>query len=437
MLPKIRNSVVQFMLLTGSLLVPFMGFAENPVISNLAKRQAEIDSYIENGINLNAFPGAQLVVGSKSGILYSKTYGYHDYEKTAPVEQDDIYDIASCTKIMSATISVMRLIGDGKLNLTSKLGELLPEYKSEPVGGLTLAELLKHTSGLSAGVSVARVLVESGNNTPLYTVTRDSLHPYKVGTKLYVNRDIKYNPMYVSQQYKDGCCQMGKGLFLTEAFKHKIDTMVMNAYTPSRRGRYKYSDLNFYFVGKMIERASGESLDKYTEEILAELDIANMGFKPLEWKNEKHIMPTEFDCTIRRDTLRGYVHDEFAASLGGVSGNSGLFANAESMAKMCQLFLNYGKYNEKVIIPADIVKKFTSTQVVGAYRGYGFDKQNPASTPYGASSYGHTGFTGTYFWVDPTKDVYVVLLTNRVYPSRQNNKLTSEYRSGLWTLITE
>lgn len=411
---------------------------ENNVRNIVELKHDSIDKYIEKAIADKYFPGAQLVIGTGTDIIYSRCYGYHDYGNTLPVTDEDVYDIASCTKVMSATVAVMKLVSEGRLALTDKLGSVVPEYSSSEVGKLTLSELMKHTSGMKSSVSVTKELVESANSSPLFTAARDSLHPYRVDSRLYMNKDIRYNSNYVITEGNDNAYQIGKGLFLTKSFRAKLDSLVMSAYNPQRRGSYRYSDLNFYFIGAMIESVTGKTLDRYTEELYAQLDIQDMGFKPLEWKNEKRIVPTEFDCLIRRDTVCGYVHDELAAVSGGVSGNAGLFANALSMAKMCAMFLNKGDYNGKSIIPSDVIFKFTTNQVSGSvFRGYGFDKQNPASSPYSAESYGHTGFTGTYFWVDPKKDVYVILLTNRIHPSRLNTKLGSEYRSELWRMVTQ
>lgn len=408
-------------------------FAEEALL-----KEASIDSYIETAIEKRYFPGAQLVVGRRDSIIYSRCYGYHDYNKRVPVQEDDIYDIASCTKIMSTTLSIMRLVSEEKLELSAKLGDIVPEYKDMSVGGIAISDLLKHTSGMSAGVSVVKELVEPANDKPLYSVSQNATHNIRIANRLYMNKDIKYKDSFVSDGLNEDSYEIGKGLFLTKEFKEHIDSVVNKAYTPSRRGRYKYSDLNFYYLSKVVETLSGMTLDKYVEEIYLDLGVEDIGYLPLEWKSEDKIMPTEYDKQIRRDTLCGYVHDEFAACLGGVSGNAGLFANALSMAEVCRLFLGKGTIDDKNIIPSEVVDKFTSDQIPGTiWRGYGFDKQNPANGVYSAASYGHTGYTGTYFWVDPSKDIFVVFLTNRVYPTRDNHKLNSEYRSELWTMITK
>lgn len=413
-------------------------YGESSLKSAIEQKHDVIDSYIMSAIDNKYFPGAQLIIGNKNEIVYSRNYGYHDYSKSKAVESDDIYDVASCTKIMSATVAVMKLIDGGKLMLTTKIKDVLGEYKNDGVGNITLAELLKHTSGLRSGVSVTRELVEPANSAPLFTVLPDSLHSFKIAARLYANKEIKYRDNYVSTTQKDGYYQIGKNVFVADSFKLKIDSMVISAFNRNNRGRYRYSDLNFYFISKIIERVSGKKLNELSDELYGEMGVLDIGFLPMSWKSEKRIVPTEYDYLLRRDTVKGFVHDEFAATLGGVCGNAGLFSNAESMAKICQLFMNYGTIEGKEILNAETVKKFTSTQLSGrAYRGYGFDKQPPTSPSYSTVSYGHTGFTGTYFWIDPSKDVFVVLLTNRVNPSRLDLKMNTEYRTKLWELITK
>ncbi|MFI3261767.1 MAG: serine hydrolase [Rikenellaceae bacterium] len=412
-------------------------YANSPLKMAIVSKHDFIDSYINNAIEEQYFPGAQLVIGTKDEIIYSKNYGYHDYSKAKEVETEDVYDVASCTKIMSTTLAIMKLIDDGKITLTTKIKDILREYNQFGVGNVTVAELLKHTSGLLAAVPVVQALVEPANDLPMYTSKPDAHHSFKIATRLYANDELKYKEDYVSTTPKDGYYKVHDNIFLADSFKVKIDSMVVNAFNAGRRGRYRYSDLNFYFLSKIIEKTSGKNLSEVSEEMYSDIGVLNIGFSPLSWKSKKRIVPTEYDYMFRRDTVRGYVHDEFAAALGGVNGNAGLFSNAESMAVICQLFLNKGTINEHTIIKPETVTKFTSNQVNnGVYRGYGFDKQGPTSKEYSRESYGHTGFTGTYFWVDPKKEVFVVFLTNRVNPSRLNTKLGKEYRSKLWETIT-
>lgn len=412
-------------------------YGDEPIKASIGRIHHKIDQYIIDAIEDKYFPGAQLIIGSKEDVIYSQNYGFHDYSKAQKVTSDDIYDIASCTKVLSATVAVMCLIDDGKLTLSVKIKDILPEYKNEELGSVTLSNLLKHTSGLLSGVSIVKYLIEPANDAPLYLSKPSALHKHKIASRLYLNSELKYNEKYISTIDKEGYYPIGDSLFIASSFQNKVDSLVIAAYRPANRGKYRYSDLNFYFISKIIERVSDDKLNNVSDDFFADLDIYEIGFNPLEWKNINNIIPTEYDCQLRQDTVRGFVHDEFAASLGGVTGNAGLFSNAQSMAKICQLFLNNGEYNDQKIISPETLNEFTSEQFSGnRHRGYGFDKQSPSLTPYSEESYGHSGFTGTYFWVDPKNDIYVVLLTNRVNPSRLSSKMGGDYRKGLWELIT-
>lgn len=413
--------------------------AGNVVSVTAAFQHQTIDQYINDAIEAKAFPGAQLIIGDSSGIVYAKNYGYLDYEHKDTVTDNNLYDLASCTKVMATTLAIMKLVGDQQIFLSDKLGDLVPRFRNTAVANLTLSQLLTHTSGMKAGISLSAELVEPANEGTLFSYRKDELHPYRVDSRLYINKDIKYNASFITTKREENTRPITDKLFIRTDFDPILDSMIIASYTPSRRGTYRYSDLNFYFIQQIIEERTGETLDNYVKKIYHALNLFDIGYNPLDWKPKEYIAPTECDYLMRRDTIRGYVHDELAAVLGGVSGNAGLFANAKSMAVICQMLLKKGEYKGCEIIKPEIVEKFTASQIPGGriYRGLGFDKQNPASTPYSKESYGHSGFTGTYFWIDPANNMYVILLTNRVYPTRVNNLLNSDFRSKLWTQIKE
>lgn len=419
-------------------LFSFTSKAEEPTAPKAVLNK--IDQYINKGIDIKAYPGAQLMIGNKNGILYSHNYGKFTYDNSHNVDNNDLYDLASCTKIMASTLAVMRLVSENKLSLDNTLGTLVPHYSTSQVSNLTLKSLLTHTTGMKAFIGVSNMLEEPVDSTiKLFTYKKDDAHPYLVDANTYAARNICYRKEYITQTPDSATKQISANLFIKPCFNAVLDSAVVNNYNPLRSGRYRYSDLNFYFIQKIIEEKTGLSLDKYVATIYDELNIQNMGYNPLEWKPKSYIAPTEWDGMFRRDTIQGYVHDEFAAALGGISGNAGLFSNASSMGVICQMFLNKGLYNDKQILKPEVVEQFTKSQIPGtsAYRGLGFDKQNPAGSPYSGASYGHTGFTGTYFWIDPELDIYVILLTNRVYPTRTNRTLNADFRKELWVMAKE
>ena len=205
------------------------------------------------------------------------------------------------------------------------------------------------------------------------------------------------------------------------------------------RGKYLYSDLNLILVQQMMETKTGLTLDKMAKEIYTELGITKIGYNPVKWTSKDAILPTEIDNFFRRDTLQGYVHDEAAAILGGVSGNAGLFANAKSISVICQMLLNNGKYQGKQILKSRVIKQFTKSPLAkqGIYRGLGFDKRKPDEF-YQQNHFGHTGFTGTFFFINPDNNRFLIVLTNRVNPTRTNRLMyKDDFCPKIWKEINK
>ncbi len=396
-----------------------------------------IDTYINSAIKDEYFPGAQLVVGNSDGLIYSKSYGYLDYSKRSPVNRATLYDLASCTKVLATTFAVMTLVDEDRLSLNARVGDLLGGEDSLSYAGVRVQNLLYHNSGFRSGVGVIKALVHSSNeDTPLMVKRQSEDNPYIYDGNFFIAKYINYDEHYVSP---NGCgARIASELYLTSDFTNKLDSMVYAAYNPARFGRYTYSDLNFYVLGKIVERVTSLPLSEYVASLYERMNLRDLGFNPLSWSNLSRIAPTECDMLLRRDTVRGVVHDELAFVLGGVSGSAGLFGSAESVAEMCAMFLRGGvDYGCNDIIQTSTVEQFTKAKWFehGGVRALGFDKIDPKNRPYPIDSYGHTGFTGTYLWIDPTKDIYVVLLTNRVHPSRANRKLSGDYRADLWNMV--
>ncbi|MEG1650112.1 MAG: serine hydrolase domain-containing protein, partial [Rikenellaceae bacterium] len=375
---------------------------------------------------------AQLIIGSTDGVVFSNDYGYYDYSKKQKVTDESLYDLASCTKIFSTTLSVMRLIDEQKIALTDEISKLLPETDTMKFAGVTVRELLYHCSGFLPTIPVATSLVKSKNeNIPLTSRYKSVKNPYCFDKRVYVCKEIAYDTTFIHFTPKANDIKISSKLYLDKSYGKKIDSMVIASYNPLRRGYYKYSDLNFYVLQRIVERVSGKSIDSYAASIYDKMNIKNIGYTPLLWSDKSKVIPTEYDCLFRRDTMRGIVHDELACVLGGVAGHAGLFSNANALAEICTMFLNGGiASNNERIVSEDVLSQFVAAKKFssGAIRGLGFDKLSPLSTPYNEESFGHTGYTGTYFWVDPVKKYYVILLTNRVNPSRANKRLSSDFR---------
>lgn len=396
-----------------------------------------IDSMMNNALGKGFFPGAQIIVGSKDSVFILKNYGYHDYSKKELVKTEDVYDLASMSKVLGATLVTMRLVGVDKIKLTDQVGQIVPFYKNTAIANVTLFELLTHTSGLTPSITFYQSLLSTPDGSPLLSNQQSENYPDLFDT-MYVNKNIVYDANFLSFISKENWIQVYKNMWLNPDFYKTVYDRIAMANTHPR-GKYLYSDLNLLLVKQMIETKTGKKLDQLTNEIYSELGISKIGYNPLKWTSEQNVMPTELDNFFRKDTIKGYVHDEAAAIFGGVSGNAGLFANAESISVICQMLLNNGKYHGKQILKSRVVKEFTDSPLTkeGIYRGLGFDKRKPDEF-YKKNDFGHTGFTGTFFFMNPDDNRFLIILTNRVNPTRTNRLMyKDDFSAKIWRKINE
>jgi CubicO group peptidase (beta-lactamase class C family) len=402
---------------------------------DIKRSEVYIDSMMNNALEKGFFPGAQIIVGSKENIFIEKNYGYHDYSKKQKVTSNDVYDLASMSKVLGATLVTMRLVGDNKINLEDKLGDVVALYKNTAIADLTLFELLTHTTGLKPSITFYQSLLSTPDGSPLLSNQKSDVYRNLFDT-MYVNKNIVYDSHYLSFVPKENWIQIYKNMWLNPEFYKTVYEQISVANT-NTRGKYVYSDLNLILVKQMIEAKTAIKLDQLAKEIYTELGISKIGYNPLKWTSEENVMPTEVDNFFRKDTIKGYVHDEAAAIFGGVSGNAGLFANAESISVICQMLLNNGEYKGKQILKAKVIKEFTSSPLLkkGIYRGLGFDKRKPDAF-FKENDFGHTGFTGTFFFMNPDNDRYIIILTNRVNPTRTNRLMyKDDFTAKIWKQI--
>jgi CubicO group peptidase (beta-lactamase class C family) len=401
------------------------------------ENEAYIDSMMQNALKKGFFPGAQIIVGTGDFNLISKNYGYHDYTKKQLVKTDDVFDLASMSKVLGATLATMRLVGENKIKLTDQVGEIVPFYKNTAIANLTLFELLTHTSGLTPSITFYQSLLSTPDGSPLLSNQQSENYPDLFDT-MYVNKNIVYDANFLSFTPKENWVQVYKNMWLNPEFYKTVYDRIAVANTHPR-GKYLYSDLNLLLVKQMIETKTGKKLDQLTNEIYNELGISKIGYNPLKWTSIENVMPTELDNFFRKDTIKGYVHDEAAAIFGGVSGNAGLFANAESIAVICKMLMNNGNYKGKQILKAKVVKEFTDSPLAkeGIYRGLGFDKRKPDEF-FKANDFGHTGFTGTFFFMNRDTNRFLIILTNRVNPTRTNRLMyKDDFSAKIWKQINE
>jgi beta-glucosidase-like glycosyl hydrolase/CubicO group peptidase (beta-lactamase class C family) len=397
------------------------------------RRLQAIDTIVTSALDKEAMPGCRVLVAKGGMIVYNKSFGYMDYTKKERVTPRTVYDLASVSKATGTLLAVMRAYDAGGFDLNDKIAKHLNELQRSDKKDIVIRDMLYHQSGLPPVINFYEKAVDRKSFTgSLYSNRKDAKHPIRYDAHTYVNNAFGFDPNIVSNTRKQGfTVEAGKNFFICDAFPvDSVISGVINARLGAT-GKYTYSCVNFILLKLMLERLGGKAMDKMLdEEVFGPLGAASMTYNPLRKMDAGRIAPTEDDHFIRRQLIRGYVHDEAAAFQGGVSGNAGLFSTADDLAKVCQLYLNEGVYGGARIVSAETCNLFTGSKNSTSRRGLGFDKPDidkPASSPCGSlapvSVYGHTGFTGTCFWIDPDNDLIYIFLSNRTYPSRTNSKL--------------
>jgi uncharacterized protein YbbC (DUF1343 family)/CubicO group peptidase (beta-lactamase class C family) len=338
----------------------FSAMAAASVKSSHAPNLAVLDAIVLDAIHDHQIPGAVLLVGHHGQVVYRKAFGNRALEPSRePMTADTIFDVASLTKVVATTTAVMQLVQKGEVRVNDPVAKYLPEFGENGKDEISIRNLLTHFSGL--------------------------------------REDFDLDPPW-----------QGRAAGFRLAFAEKT------AYPPG--SRFLYSDTNFITLGALVERVTGTTLDQYcTRKIFAPLQMSHTRFlPPASWRPK--IAPTEFD--EQGKMLRGVVHDPRARRMGGVAGHAGVFSTADDLSKFARALLNGSP-----ILAGDMVEKMTTPQqppTAPVLRGFGWDIDSPFSSNRGdllpVGSFGHTGFTGTSLWIDPTTQTYIILLTNAVHP---------------------
>ena len=374
-----------------------------------SKKLRKIDTLMQEMQDIKAAPGGQVLVARNGKIIWNKSYGYHTYEKKRKVLNNDIYDVASVTKVMASTLSLMKLYDEGKLDLRSPLRRYIPETDTCDKRDIIIEDMLAHQARLAGWI-------------PFYKKTVSE------------NRNPKPLEKYYSKNLKpEFSIAVASNLFLRSDYQDSIWSRIL-ASELIEKDNYRYSDLAFYFAHKMIRNITKVDLDEYADDqFYKRMGLINTGFLPLRRHPKSTIAPTEEDNYFRKQRLQGYVHDMGAAMLGGVSGHAGLFSNASDLGVISQMLLNGGKYGGVNYMSENTVKRFTSRYYRSTRRGIGFDmkEMDKTKTPNmceeaSEETFGHLGFTGTAVFIDPKYDLVYVFLSNRTYPNMKNNKLGRE-----------
>jgi beta-glucosidase-like glycosyl hydrolase/CubicO group peptidase (beta-lactamase class C family) len=391
----------------------------------------KIAAVVEEGIENRAFPGCQILVAKDGVVVYHRSFGSFDYAGTHPVQNTDIYDLASITKATATLSALMKLYDTGKINLKDPLSKYIPELKETDKKGITIKDALFHQSGLPAFYPFYQELIDTGTyKGPLYASKRNLIYRILYDKNTYMRTDFEFYPDRVSQAPKQGIQkQAAENFYVCNDF----DKMVIQKIAGTgllKNKNYLYSDLNFILLKEMIENITAQPLDAFVEkEFFSGLGAARTTFLPLRRWSRKIIAPTENDEFLRNQIVIGYPQDETAALMGGVSGHAGLFSNANDLAKLLQLFLDDGEYGGERYLSQATAQLFTRAGSPNSRRGLGFDKPDKdkksknVSEKAPAGTYGHTGYTGTCFWIDPENRLIYVFLSNRVYPSRTQTQL--------------
>ena len=364
---------------------------------------SKIDTLVKEAIAKGAMPGCQVLVARYGKVIYQKSFGTHAYDLCDTVRNSDLYDIASITKITATALAAMKLFEDKKINLNHPISKYLPGLKNTNKKDLTLREILTHQAGLLPWI-------------PFYKETISDTATYRI---LFSDS--------MDERHK---LQVADNMFLLNSYADTIRQKILTS-SVTERGKYVYSDLGPILMKDIVENITDETFDKYVERnFYRPMNLAATTFRPLLKFQRSITVPTENDTVFRRQLIRGYVHDPAAAMLGGVSGNAGVFSDANDLAVIMQMLLNKGTYGGKTYLKSSTIDFFTKRQYPHNRRGLLFDKaesdaskSSPCTKKASPLTFGHQGFTGTCVWVDPEYELIYIFLSNRIHPDVGNDKL--------------
>ena len=382
-------------------------YADPEKVGISSSKLNKIDDIVLEAINQHATPSAVVMVLKDGNVIFNKAYGSHTYDGHVPTRVSDIYDVASITKIAATTMAAMKLYDQQKINLNAGLGTYLEDARGTNKNDIPVRDVLLHQAGLINldFYSYIKPFDHSLDSSDLYSV--------KLSDHYYLR-----NSFYKDVMWKK----------------------MLNTPLPTR-GKYVYSDISMYLMKEIIEKQTLLPLDQYvSQEFYSSLGMRTAGFNPMKRFNKDQIIPTEQDNYFRKALLQGYVQDPGASMANGVAGHAGLFASANDLAILNQMLLNGGTYGGVEYIKPETVKLFTSSQSDVSRRGLGFDRGDGRGYPSSsasAESFGHTGYTGTCVWVDPTENLVYIFLSNRVYPSASTKLNSMRIRPRIHDAIYE
>ena len=384
-------------------------FPENVGIRSDLLHQ-KIDSLARLGLKEKAYPGCQILIAKNGEVIFHECYGYYTYDTLVPVRQESIYDWASVTKITASLPAVMKLYSEKKIKLDVPFSNYWPDFKGSNKAQITLREILAHQAGLTPFIPFyTNAIKNKGDfNSGVFRKQPTNKYSVRVSSGLYENKN-----------------------YMKTIYQEISDSKLL----PQKK--YVYSDLGFTVFPKVIERLTGDDFEHYLKtNFYNPLGAGSITYNPYKHYPIQDIVPTENDQYFRNELMQGFVHDECAAMLGGISGHAGLFGTANDLAKLMQMYMQYGWYGGMQFIDSATVKEFIRRQYPanGNRRGLGFDKpsinnqKNELKNAYPAvdasvNSFGHSGFSGIFTWADPDNQLLFIYFTNRIYPTRDNQKI--------------
>lgn len=372
---------------------------------------AKIDSIVNKAIADKAMPGCQVLVARNGVVVHNKSYGYLTYDKSQPVTNSSVYDIASISKVAGTLQAIMFLEERKMLDVEKKASYYLPEFKNTNKEDLYIKDILTHQAGLIP-------FIPYWKRTMKDSIGFDTLYYSKVKSAEFCNEVIP--GVYSRASMEDSL------------WKWTIESSLLKKNKKTRRYDYQYSDLGFYIMKRIAEKLLNQPMDEFLQQNLyTPLGLPTLTYKPLAKMPAERIAPTEDDKYFRKALVRGCVHDPGAAMFGGVAGHAGLFSNANDLAVLMQMNMQSGFYGGQKYFMPNTVEDFAKRQYAYNRRGLGWDKpepdgNGPTSDYASPNTFGHTGFTGTAVWVDPDQNLVYVFLSNRVYPDAGNNKLIKQ-----------
>ena len=389
---------------------------------------AQIDSVCRLGVQQHAFPGCQVIVARHGKVVYKGSFGAINYGDPQKVDDNTLFGLASVSKATGTISGVMKAFDDGKFRLDDKASDYIPGLRDGDKEDITFRDLLYHETGMPASLNMWYMMMDSKSYTgDLIAGAEDANHTVKIMNGAWGHKDAKLRTDILSRVKTDKFnIAIADGLWGGRVTYDSIMNRMYHAKLGKKK--YLYSCCNFSLLADAVQRMTHSPLNYYVNNyIFAPLGAYHTMYRPLSKFSRDEIAYTEVDTYLRRQHIHGYVHDELAAFSGGVQGNAGLFSNANDLAKLFQMWLNGGTYGGVRLLKASTVETFTTQKSPNSHRGLGFDKPvvgDPDASNTCAEAtpetFGHTGFTGTCFWVDPKNDMFYIFLSNRVCPTRNN-----------------